>query len=101
MTEFLDTDGGRIAYGVIGQGPPVVLSRHRRPQARLSVPFPGAGPGRLAGGQRRPARHGESTMAGRQSPALTSSAIGSPSSVPLGGPAVVALRTTAIAIPDN
>ncbi len=26
MTEFLDTDGGRIAYGVTGQGPLVVLS---------------------------------------------------------------------------
>jgi hypothetical protein len=52
MTEFLDTDGGQIAYDVTRQGPVVVLS-HRMGEHRRVYRFlpPKLGAGRLPGGR--------------------------------------------------
>jgi len=45
MTEFLDINGGRIAYDVAGRGPLVVLS-HGIGDRRQAYRFPGRGPAR-------------------------------------------------------
>lgn len=63
MTEFLDTDGGRIAYEVTGQGPLVVLSHgmgeHRQVYRFLAPELAQAGY-RVASTDMR--GHGESSM---------------------------------------
>jgi pimeloyl-ACP methyl ester carboxylesterase len=63
MTEFLDINGGRIAYGVAGQGPLVVLSHgigdHRQAYRFLAPQLVQAGY-RLANADLH--GHGESSM---------------------------------------
>ena len=62
MTEYLDVEGGRIAYEVTGAGPLVVLSHgigDRRQAYRFLAP---AGPGRLPGRRADLRGHGESSM---------------------------------------
>jgi pimeloyl-ACP methyl ester carboxylesterase len=63
MTEFLDVDGGRIAYDVTGQGPLVVLSHgigDRRQAYRLLAPKLAQAGYRVASADLR--GHGESSM---------------------------------------
>jgi pimeloyl-ACP methyl ester carboxylesterase len=63
MTEFLDIEGGRIAYDVTGQGPPVVLSHgigDRRQAFRFLVPELVQAGFRVAAADMR--GHGESSM---------------------------------------
>jgi pimeloyl-ACP methyl ester carboxylesterase len=63
MTEFLDVDGGRIAYDVTGQGPLVVLSHgigDHRQAYRFLVPMLAQAGYRVANADLR--GHGESSM---------------------------------------
>jgi hypothetical protein len=45
VTEFLDINGGRIAYDVTGDGPLVVLSHGMGSTAGCTGPGPGTGAG--------------------------------------------------------
>src|SRR4029079_3233956 len=63
MTEFLDVAGGRIAYDVTGEGPPVVLSHgigDRRQAYRFLAPKLAQAGYRVANADLR--GHGESSM---------------------------------------
>ena len=63
MTEFLDIDGGRIAYEVTGQGPLVVLSPGMgdlRQAYRFLIPLLAQAGYRVASADLR--GHGESSM---------------------------------------
>ena len=61
MTEFLEVEGGRIAYDVTGSGPLVVLSPGIGDR-RHFYSVPGSRPGRLPGGRADLRGHGESSM---------------------------------------
>jgi pimeloyl-ACP methyl ester carboxylesterase len=97
MTEYLEVDGGRIAYDVTGSGPLVVLSHgigDRRQAFRFLAPMLAQAGYRVANADLR--GHGESSM-GRKSVTGTDDAITHPDIAAdllalirhLGGPAVI------------